>query len=83
MANKFSLQALTERFPLGCEVVNLGSIHAVVDDYSVHADGTADLLLREIGRDGRPMRGRFTANPTLCEPAGFTVGHRDGLVIFG
>ena len=68
MANNFTLSALTERFPLGCEVINLGSIKAEVVGYNDHGGcGQPDLLLAECKPSGRLSRSRWTANPAKCQ----------------
>ena len=59
--------ALRERFPLGCEVTNLGSIHAVVWSYLEHMDGSWDLVLRELKPNGRISRSQWAADPNKCE----------------
>jgi len=82
MTNKFTLSALYERFPLGCEVINLGSIHAVVWNYCEHADGSCDLILRERKPDGEITNCQWMADPNKCERVLEGMVHQFGFVTF-
>lgn len=76
------LSALYRRFPLGCEVINLGSIHAVVWNYNVHVDGSCDLILRERKPDGAITDCQWTADPDKCERVLEGMVHQHGFVVF-
>lgn len=62
-----TLPALRERFPLGCEVLNLGCVRAKVVGHYDHQGLDLSLILVEVKPDGRVGRSRWIADPEKCQ----------------
>ena len=60
---------IEKRFPIGCEIINLGHVHAIVRGYADNYNGTFDLICAEIKPTGKVARNNFRADANKCERA--------------